>query len=84
MLIANIFTEYTFRIDANNVYTRGNGYWLSFVLQYVAYLLILIRALVPTLDVRTLRRRRMRNSAGKKPENTAKAPFLCGFLIDYC
>lgn len=62
ILVVNLFTGYIFTIGNDNIYHRGVGYWLSFILQYISYFLIIIRASVPTLDMRTIRRRRMRNA----------------------
>lgn len=62
MLVANLFTNFIYVIGEDNIYHRGDGYWLSFILQYIAYPIIILRAAVPTLDVRTMRRRRMRNA----------------------
>ena len=62
MLIANLFTGDIYVIGEDNIYHRGDGYWISFLLQYVSYFFIIIRAAVPTLDIRTIRRRRMRNA----------------------
>ena len=61
MLIVNLFTGYVYEIGPDNVYRRGEGYWISFVLQYIGFFLIIIRALVHDLGVKTMRRRRMRN-----------------------
>ena len=62
MLTVNLFTGYIYVIGEDNFYHRGDGYWISFTLQYISYLLILIRAIVPSLDVKTMRRIRMRNA----------------------
>lgn len=62
MLVVNLFTGCIYEISDDNFYRRGDGYWISFILQYISYALIIIRAAVPTLDVRTIRRRRMRNA----------------------
>ena len=61
MLINNIFTGHVYTIGEDNFYTRGHLYWLSFSLQYISFVLVIIRALVFNLEVKTLRRRRMRN-----------------------
>lgn len=61
MLIYNLFTGRVYTIGEDNIYTRGDLYWLSFTIQYIPYLLVIIRALVYDLGVKTLRRRRMRN-----------------------
>ena len=61
MLIYNLFTGKVYTIGEDNIYTRGELYWLSFTIQYIPYLLVIIRALVYDLGVKTLRRKRMRN-----------------------
>lgn len=61
MLIYNLFTGRVYTIGEDNIYTRGDLYWLSFTIQYIPYLLVIIRALVYDLGVKTLRRKRMRN-----------------------
>lgn len=62
MLVINLFTGFIYEIGPDNVYQRGDGYWISFTLQYISFPLILIRSLVPTLDLRTIRRKRMRRA----------------------
>ena len=61
MLIVNFFTGYIFTIGPDNIYTRGDGYWISFALQYISFLLMFIKALVYDLQVKTIRRKRMRS-----------------------
>lgn len=61
LLIINCFNGMMYTISPNNVYTRGDHYWISFTVQYVSFALVIIRALVYDLGVKTLRRRRMRN-----------------------
>lgn len=61
MLVVNLFTGYIYTIGPDNVYTRGEGYWISFVLQYISFVLMILKALIYDLEVKTIRRKRMRN-----------------------
>ena len=80
ILVINLFTGYIFTIGADNIYQRGDGYWLSFILQYISYFLIILRASVPTLDVRTIRRKRMRNAVLWLSVLTLVFGFLQAFM----
>ena len=60
-LTINHFTGFIFYIDDANVYHRGVGYWLSFILQYDAFLVLVIRALLKKESIKTSRYRKMRN-----------------------
>ena len=61
MLIVNLFTGFIYTIGPDNVYTRGEGYWISFTLQYIAFVLMIFKVLIYDLEVKTIRRKRMRN-----------------------
>ena len=61
LLLINIPTGFLYYITEDNHYVRGEYYWISAALQYVSFFLVIIRALVYDLGVKTLRRRRMRN-----------------------
>ena len=61
MLIVNLFTGFIYTIGPDNVYTRGEGYWISFALQYIAFVLMIFKVLIYDLEVKTIRRKRMRN-----------------------
>ena len=61
MLVVNLFTGYIYTIGPDNVYTRGDGYWISFALQYVSFVLMILKALIYDFEVKTIRRKRMRN-----------------------
>ena len=61
LLLINIPTGILYYITDNNYYVRGEYYWISAALQYISFILVIIRALVYDLGVKTLRRRRMRN-----------------------
>lgn len=61
MLIVNLFTGFIYTIGPDNVYTRGEGYWISFTLQYIAFVMMIFKVLIYDLEVKTIRRKRMRN-----------------------
>lgn len=61
MLVVNLFTGYIYTIGPDNIYTRGEGYWISFALQYVSFVMMILKALIYDLEVKTIRRKRMRN-----------------------
>lgn len=46
MLIVNLFTGIFYIIDENNVYHRGSLYYVSFFLQYVAFAVAAMRAML--------------------------------------
>ena len=60
-LVVNNFTGFMFYIDDANVYHRGIGYWLSFILQYVSYLMLIVRAVLKKQSIKTSRYVKMRN-----------------------
>ena len=60
-LVVNGFTGFIFYIDDANVYHRGGGYWLSFILQYVSYLMLIVRAVLKRQSIKTSRYVKMRN-----------------------
>lgn len=61
LLLVNIPTGILYYITEDNHYVRGEYYWISAALQYISFFLVIVRALVYDLGVKTLRRRRMRN-----------------------
>ena len=61
LLLINIPTGILYYITEDNYYVRGEYYWISAALQYISFILVIIRAVVYDLGVKTLRRRRMRN-----------------------
>jgi diguanylate cyclase (GGDEF)-like protein len=61
LLLINIPTGILYYITEDNHYVRGEYYWISATLQYISFFLVIVRALVYDLGVKTLRRRRMRN-----------------------
>ena len=61
LLLINIPTGFLYYITEDNHYVRGEYYWISAALQYISFFLVIVRALVYDLGVKTLRRRRMRN-----------------------
>ncbi len=62
LLIVNIPTGCIFYMIEGNVYVRGKFYFLSFALQYIAFVVLTIRALLVKIDIATLRRRKMRRN----------------------
>lgn len=60
-LVVNGFTGFIFYIDDANVYHRGGGYWLSFILQYVSFLMLVVRAVLKREVIKTSRYIKMRN-----------------------
>lgn len=62
LLFANLFTEWLFIIDENNVYSRGQYAYVSFFLQYVSFGVLAIRAIVYRFSVKTIRYLKLRNS----------------------
>ena len=61
LLIVNCFNGMMYRISDDNIYIRGEHYWISFTVQYISFVFVIIRSLIFDLGVKTLRRRRMRN-----------------------
>ena len=62
MLIINIPTGFIYYMTEDNVYTRGDYYIISFILQYISFAILIVRALIIKFDARTVRRARMRSS----------------------
>lgn len=62
MLIVNIPTGFIYYMTEDNHYTRGDFYFLSFIIQYISFVIVIIRALLLKFDTRTVRRARMRSS----------------------
>lgn len=62
MLIVNIPTGFLYYMDEGNAYTRGSFYFLSFIVQYISFAIVTVRALLIKFNERTVRRARMRRS----------------------
>ena len=62
LVIANIYNGWFFVIGADNVYTRGEYSFVSFIIQYFGYFAVAMRAVFHRFKVRTLRYVKMRNS----------------------
>ena len=60
-LVVNGFTGFIFYIDDVNVYHRGGGYWVSFILQYVSFFMLIVRAVLKREVIKTSRYIKMRN-----------------------
>ena len=60
-LVVNGFTDFIFRIDDANIYHRGIGYWVSFILQYVSFFMLVVRAVLKREAIKTSRYIKMRN-----------------------
>ena len=46
IMITNPFTEWIFDIDSNNIYTRGDGYWLVFLYATVVLAIIITEVII--------------------------------------
>ena len=62
LVAANIYNGWFFVIGEDNVYTRGSLAFLSFIIQYVGFFVVALRAIFHRFKVRTLRYVKMRNS----------------------
>lgn len=71
LLVINLFTGWLFKIDDNNVYTRGPISLVSFFMQYVLFFVLGVRAAVFKFTVRTIRHLKLRGT------------FICIALISF-
>ena len=62
LVIANFYNGWFFVIGEDNVYTRGEYAYISFLIQYFGYFAVAVRAIFHRFKVRTLRYVKMRNS----------------------
>lgn len=62
LVIANIYNGWFFVIGEDNVYTRGDYAFFSFIIQYFGYAAVAVRAIFHRFKVRTLRYVKIRNS----------------------
>ncbi len=59
MLVVNIFTGFVFEISEENVYSRGDFYFISAILQYFYFAAVSVRALLGIRSKKTLKRHRL-------------------------
>ncbi len=59
VLVVNIFTGFVFEIGLDNIYRRGNFYFISAVLQYFYFALVIVRAAIGMQTSKTLKRHRL-------------------------
>ena len=62
VLIVNLFNGWIYTIGEDNCYARGPFYFLSFFLQNISFVVIIIRAALFKFEVKTIRYRKMRDS----------------------
>lgn len=62
LAIANLYNGRFFVIGEDNVYTRGEYAFVSFIVQYFGYAAVAVRAIFHRFKVRTLRYVKLRNS----------------------
>ena len=62
LLIINLFTGWIYIIGTDNIYTRSFLYPVSFVLQYISFAAVLLRAIFFKFDVITIRRRQIKSN----------------------
>ena len=62
LVIANLYNGWFFVIGSDNVYTRSDYAFVSFIIQYIGYFAVAMRAIFHRFKVRTLRYVKLRNS----------------------
>ena len=62
LVIANLYNGWFFVIGSDNVYTRADYAFVIFIIQYIGYFAVALRAIFHRFKVRTLRYVKLRNS----------------------
>ena len=62
ILFVNLFTGWIFYVGEDNVYRRGDYAFISFILQYVSFGILAVRAMCHKFPVKTIRYLKLRNS----------------------
>ena len=75
LLGVNLFCGIFYSIDAENVYSRGPLMILSFVLEYVSFAVLAVRAACRKFPVRTLRYKKLRRGRGFRGQSLALFPL---------